>query len=364
MRTWQRRLLIAAALAVPFSACTGYLLFWPTGLDPEGWEPPEAPDWEANHALVSAAILHPELAGPEAVVVDSSGRLVTGLADGRIVRFAPTLGSPVETVARTGGRPLGVALDAGGGLLVADAHRGLCAVSAGGAVEVLSSGQGGRPFRFTDDLAIAGDGTVYFTDASDRFPVEQFTMDILEHRPRGRVLAYDPATRATTLVAGGLYFANGIALGPGDEYALVAETASYRIRKLWLRGERRGKLETLVDNLPGFPDNIRWSPERRIFWVALGAPRNGTLDALAGHPFWRNAVVRLPGFLQPAPEKHSFVLGIDEQGKVVFDLQGSGESAYTPIASVVEHQGVLYLGSFSHGGVARIAAPPAAAPRD
>lgn len=357
MRTWQRRLLVVAALAIPFSACTGYLLFWPTGLDPEEWDPPDAPDWTDNHTLASANILHPELEGPEAVVVDAAGRIVTGLADGRIVRFEPSFGSPVETVARTGGRPLGVAYDGGGRLLVADAARGLLAVNAGGAVEVLAAEQGGRPFRFTDDLAIAADGTVYFTDASDRFSVDQFTMEVIEHRPRGRVLAYDPATRATSLVADQLYFANGIALGPGDEYALVAETSSYRIRKIWLRGDRRGKVETLVDNLPGFPDNIRWSPDRRVFWVAIGAPRNSSVDWLARHPFLRNAVVRLPTFLQPAPEMHSYALGYDEKGKLVHDLQGSGESAYAPIASVMEHQRVLYLGSFQHGGVARIAAP-------
>jgi sugar lactone lactonase YvrE len=358
MRTWQRRLLIGAALAIPFSACTGYLLFWPTGLDPEDWDPPDAPDWESNHKLVSASILHPELEGPEAVVVDASGRVVTGLADGRIVRFEPTFGSKVETLAKTGGRPLGLAYDAAGRLLVADARRGLLAVSEGGAVEVLSAEQGGRPFRFTDDLAIAGDGTVYFTDASDRFSIDEFKMEVIEHRARGRVLSWDPTSRATTLVADGLYFANGIALGPGDDYLVVTETSSYRIRKISLRGEVRGKVETLVDNLPGFPDNVRWSPARRVFWVALGAPRNGAVDWLATHPFLRNAVVRLPEFLQPAPDQHSFVLGYDEKGVLRYDLQGAGDSAYAPIASALEHDGILYLGSFEDGGVARIAAPP------
>ncbi len=357
MRTWQRRLLVVAALAIPFSACAGYLLFWPTGLDPEDWDPPDAPDWQDNHKLASANILHPELEGPEAVAVDSSGRIVTGLADGRIVRFEPAFGSPVEIVARTGGRPLGLAYDSGGRLLVADAMRGLLAVSASGAVELLSAEQGGRRFRFCDDLTIAGDGTVYFTDASDRFSMGEFTMEIVEHRPRGRVLAYDPATRATSLVAERLYFANGIALGPGDEYLLVTETASYRIRKVWLRGERRGKVETFVDNLPGFPDNIRWSADKHVFWLAVGAPRNGSVDWLAGHPFLRNAVVRLPSFLQPAPDQHAYALAYDEKGKLVYDLQSSGESGYAPIASVMEHKGVLYLGSFSHAGVARIAAP-------
>jgi sugar lactone lactonase YvrE len=351
-----RRLIYLAALAVLFSACTGYLLFWPTGLDTEDWDPPEAFDWPGNQKLAGAQILHPELAGAEAVAFDPQGRMVTGLLDGRVVRFDPG-GGPVETIAKTGGRPLGVAFDAGGRLLVADAYRGLLAIDQAGAVQVLSTGQGGRPFRFTDDLAIASDGTVYFTDASDRFSLAEFKLDILEHRPRGRVLAFDPKTGTTSLVADKLYFANGIALGPGEHYLVVTETSSYRMRRVWLRGERRGQIETLVDNLPGFPDNVRWSPSRRVFWVAIGAPRDGAVDWLAGHPFLRKVVVRLPEFLQPMPDRHSFVLAYDEKGALVHDLQGSGDSAFAPIASALEHEGRIYLGSFQAHGVARIKAP-------
>jgi hypothetical protein len=97
-------------------------------------------------------------------------------------------------------------------------------------------------------------------------------------------------------------------------------------------------------------------------WLFAIAKNNGTVDWLAGHPFLRNAVVSLPSFLQPAPDQHSFVLGYDEKGTLVYDLQGSGESAYVPIASATEHDGILYLGSVSRGGVARIAAPAPAQP--
>ncbi len=47
--------------------------------------------------------------GPEDVLVDASGRVCTGLADGRIVRLAGP-GQAPETVARVPGRPA-----AGGG---------------------------------------------------------------------------------------------------------------------------------------------------------------------------------------------------------------------------------------------------------
>ena len=352
----RRRRLVLLALLLPVTTCTGYLLLWPTGLDPEDWSPPEAPSWPVNQALDVRGVLHPELPAPEAIAFEPDGRLVTGLADGRIVRFDPA-GGPVEEIARTGGRPLGMARGPDGALFVADARRGLLGVSSSGAVTVLATGHGGRPFRFVDDVAIAADGTVYFTDASDRFGVDEFVLDILEHRPRGRVLAYHPASGQTELVADGLYFANGIALAPDDASLVVAETSSYRLRRVWLAGERRGQIETLVDNLPGFPDNVRWSAERRVFWVALGSPRDGTVDRLAGWPFARRIIARLPGFLRPGPRAHSFALAFDERGALVHDLQGTGERARMLLSCVAERDGRLYLGSVQEDGVAWAPAP-------
>ena len=62
------------------------------------------------------------------VVLDTTGNLYTGLEDGRIVRV-PVAGGKPEVVADTGGRPLGMKLDAAGNLVVADALRGLLSVA-------------------------------------------------------------------------------------------------------------------------------------------------------------------------------------------------------------------------------------------
>jgi sugar lactone lactonase YvrE len=350
----RRRAWIVAVL-LPLTTCSGYFLAWPTGLDLATWDPPEALRWPANQALAGAQRLHPELLGPEAVTIDPGGRVLTGLANGQIVRFDPA-GGPVEVLAETGGRPLGLALDGSGNLVVADARRGLLAVRPGGEVAVLATGHGGRPFRFVDDLAISGDGTIYFTDASDKVSVADYKRDILEHRPRGRVLGFHPGRGEVELLVDGLYFPNGIALGPSDAYLIVAETSAYRLRRIWL-GARRGEVETLVDNLPGFPDNVRWSPDRRVFWVAIGSPRDRRIDWLMPRPFLRAIAARLPAGLQPGPQSHSFALAYDEAGRLVHDLQASGSAAYGPIASVVEHAGHLYLGSFMAGGIARVTSP-------
>jgi hypothetical protein len=127
---------------------------------------------------------------------------------------------------------------------------------------------------------------------------------------------------------------------------------------VWLTGAKKGQSDTFADNLPGFPDNITYSPARRAFWVALGSPRDANVDRLAGRPFLRKVVMRLPDAMQPRPVKHSWALALDEQGQPVASLQQVGEGAYAPVASVLEVGPWLYLGSFAGKGVARAKAPP------
>jgi sugar lactone lactonase YvrE len=356
-RTLRRALFfVAAAIAL---TCA-YLFFWPVPIEPEAWQPPVAPEPKGllapNSGLAGAERFARDLPGPEAVAIDAQGFLWTGTRDGRIVRMRLD-GKDAATFAKTGGRPLGLAFAADGRLLVADANRGLLAIHKDARVEVLASGHEGKAFRFADDLAVARDGTVYFTDASTRFGLANFMEDILEHGASGRLFAFHPATRKTELLAKGLYFANGVALFPDERSILVAETSSYRIRRVWLEPGRRGQMETFADNLPGFPDNLRWSAARKVFWVSIGSPRDSKVDALAPHPFWRKVVARLPAFLRPKPQRHAHVLAFDETGRLVTSLQHIDAESYSPIASVLEHDGFLYLGSFLRNGLARARAP-------
>ena len=51
--------------------------------------------------------------------------------------------------------------------------------------------------------------------------------------------------------------------------------------------------EVLLDNLPGYPDNLMRGRDGRI-WVGLFRPRNPAADFLAGWPFLRKVLLRLP----------------------------------------------------------------------
>jgi hypothetical protein len=92
--------------------------------------------------------------------------------------------------------------------------------------------------------------------------------------------------------------------------------------------------------------------------VALFSPRVSALDALAGHPFLRRVVLRLPLWTQPQPARHAWALAVDERGQVVQSLQDRGPGAFAPVTSVREHGGYLWLGSLERDALGRVASPP------
>lgn len=334
-----------------------YFSFWPVPIEPGVWNPDPPPPlsgvYEQNHKLANTErISLGDGNKPEDVAIDSSGRIYAGMEDGKI-RRAKLDGSNQEVFADTQGRPLGLAFDATDNLIVADSIKGLLSIDPAGVIKVLTTQANDVPFRSTNDLDIARDGTIYFTDASRKFPLTQFKEDLIESQPNGRLLSYNPRTNKTTLVMDNLCFANGVAISPDQSFLLVNETGRYRIHRVWLQGAKQGKAEIFVENLPGFPDGIS-SNGKDKFWLAVVTPRDKTLDRLLPHPFWRKAILRLPSFLQPAPKRYSFVLAFDANGKVVENLQDPNrETCYAEIANVLEHDGSLYFGSIGESKVGR-----------
>jgi sugar lactone lactonase YvrE len=337
-----------------------YLLLWPVPISPAAWTPPPAPELAGPYALNNRLADTKRLDtgtgfGPEDVALDSRGRIYGGMEDGRIVRLQPD-GTHPEGFANTHGRPLGMIFDRADNLIIADANKGLLSIAPGGSITVLTTAAAGIPFGCPNDLDIATDGTIYFTDASSKFPLTAFTSDILEHQGNGRFLAYDPKTKTTRVILDNLCFANGVAVSPDQSFVLVVETGKYRVHRFWLNGAKQGQSEVFIDNLPGFPDGIL-SNGRDKFWLALVTPRDPIFDRLLPHPFLRKMVARLPRLLQPAPKRLAFVIGLDLNGRVVENLQDGSKECYAEIANVVERNGMLYFGSIGEAAIGRIAAP-------
>lgn len=340
-----------------------YLLSWPVPMSPQAWTPPPAPSltgqYQQNSGLAGVERLSLGTGStapgtgfaPEDVALDAQNHIYSGVDDGRIIRLQAD-GTRPEVFSNTHGRPLGLAFDPSGNLIVADAINGLLSIAPAGSVTVLTTGADGVPFGCTNDLDVGADGTIYFTDASSKFPLSNFTADLLEHRGNGRFLAYDPKTKTTRTLLSDLCFANGVAVSPDQSFVLVVETGAYRVHRVWLSGSRSGQAEIFIDNLPGFPDGIS-SNGKDKFWLALVTPRDAALDKLLPHPFLRKVVARLPKFLQPAPQRYSFVLGLDANGRVTENLQNGSPECYAQIANAVERQGSLYFGSIGESTVGR-----------
>ena len=317
-------------------------------IDAVVWQPAPFPGlqngFEPNKILSSAKhVLDGKGLGPEDIAIDNRGWFYTGYADGRIVRFNAQ--NIVEEFVNTGGRPLGMQFDSMGNLIVADAYKGLLSVSTNKTIRVLTDSVDGVKLKFTDDLDIASDGTIWFSDASTGFDFETNFYNFLEGSATGRLLSYSPTNQKTTVHIDKLFFANGVALGPQDKFVLVNETGTGRIHRLWLTGEKKGQRDIFYDGLAGNPDNLSFNGVD-TFWVALPAVRLKVIENMASKPFVRTILAGLPLSLLQAGNHYGFVIGLDLDGKLKHNFQDP-KGHCSSITSVNQFEGSLFLGSLN-----------------
>lgn len=354
---------ILGALGIMILAVILYFLLWPVPISPVSWQAPFDPGYTKafapNNRLAGIEFL--QIAGehgPECMAFDEMGRIYAATGNGWVVRLDSDGKNPEKWV-NTGGRPLGIAFDKSGNLIVADAFFGLLSISSDKKITVLATKADNVPIAFADDVAIAADGKIYFSDASTKFnakeigdTMEASMLDLMEHGGHGRLLLYDPALGRATTIANGLNFANGVAVSHDQTYVLVNETGSYRIMRYWISGPKKGEIEPLLENLPSFPDNISTGLNGR-YWVALVSPRNCLLDSLSDKPFVRKMVCRMPKFLRPKAVYYGHIIAIDGAGNILEDLQDP-DGAYPINTSVVETDKYLYIGSLETTALGRL----------
>ena len=288
--------------------------------------------------------------GAEYVVVGPDGTVWTGTEDGAIWALDPTSGS-TRRVADTGGRPLGLELLPDGRLLVCDATKGVLAVDPGsGAIEVLLDRIEGRPMRFCNNAAVASDGTIWFSDSSRHYGIEQWKDDFVQDTRTGRLVRRDP-DGTVTVVLDGLRFSNGVALAADESYVAVAECRGRTVVRLWLTGPRAGERDHLVTDLPGYPDNISRGSDGLV-WVTLASPVDGLVERLGSAPMvLRKAVTRIPEALQPKPQRTIRVQAYDDDGSLVHDLD-IDHPGFHMVTGVREHDGKVWMGSLHEPSVA------------
>ena len=356
-----------AFLAV-FALGLGYLTLWPVPLTPEVYEPLKAPaftgDFESNDAMAALElVLLPDAAvGPEDLAVMPDGTVYTTDLAGKLYRID---GEVPELIEDLGGRPLGLKAGPDGALYIADSYRGILRWTGPGRLETLVSEVAGAPLIYANQLDIARDGTIYFSNSTDRFDPELLggtkptsVMTVWEQSNSGYVARRLP-DGTVEKIADGFVYTNGVALSQAEDFLLINETGRARVHKLWLTGEKAGERELFLGNLPGYPDNLERQGDG-TFWLAFASPRLPS-EKLMPYPFLRKVTWRLGDLVRPAPVHRGMVIQFDENGNILRNLQDpSGRFGVTTSALQVGAQfSVMSLDGRGFGrGMAADLPPP------
>jgi sugar lactone lactonase YvrE len=351
---------IGRAAAVVAAAVVGYLVFWPVPIEPRAWTPGPDPGltgpYVPNDDLAKATLITvgtaPGADKPETIARSPrDGRLYTALGNGSVVRLPDGAGA-VEQVADVGPRPLGVAFAPDGTLYVAHTSRGILRIAPDGSSTTVADCGDGRFPRFTDSLYVARDGAVWFTCPSQRFDLDDVRLDAMESAGTGRVRRWDPVSGTTATVLDGLLFANGITMGPDEDFLLVNEWAGYRVTRHWVAGPRAGARETFIDDLPGFPDNIHRDADG-LYWVGLVVRRNALVDRLHASPSLMKVLPRIPESLQPHAPRFGWLIALDGDGRVRHNLQDA-TGRFDQVTGALHVGDQLFVGSNTMPAVGRL----------
>ena len=309
-----------------------------------------------------------QIEGPEDVILDREDNLYCGTRHGDIVRFFGPDHRRHEVFAHIGGHPLGMAFDRADNLLVCIGGMGLYQISPQKEVLKLTDETNRSLFsvvddsrlRLADDLDIAPDGRIYFSEATIRYEQEDWAVDALESRGNGRMICYDPRSRTTRTEIHKLVFANGVCMATDGCSFFFAESWTCSVSRYWFDGPKKGQVERVLSNLPGYPDNINRASDGN-YWMALLGMRTPALDLALTMPGFRKRMAR-----RVAPDLWLYpnintgcVVKFDETGRILESLWDLGGENHPMITSMREHKGYLYLGGVSNNRIGRYKLPDA-----
>lgn len=195
------------------------------------------------------------------------------------------------------------------------------------------------PIECPDDLAFGADGTMYVTEfalgrVSMRHPggeVSVLDADVPsangvtthgdrvfvdEFRPGGRIMELYPDGRERRVIAEGVDWPNGLAVGP--DYHLYYP--SVFAGELWKVGIDAGSPERVASGLSS-PTAVKFSPEGELYASLAGGdvlrvdPRSGSTVVVASLPQGSdNLAFRRDGWLFVSNQLNGSIVGIDHDG--------------------------------------------------
>jgi ribose transport system permease protein len=309
------------------------------------------------------AIALNKIEGPEDIILDRQDNLYTVNRNGSIIRFFAPDYSVREEFARIGGRPLGLAFDREQNLLVCIAGMGVYGVKPDRTIFKVTDRTTRTRTRLkddsrlylADDLDVAPDGKIYFSEATTRYELADWALDGFEGRGNGRLICHDPKSGVTRTILKNLTFPNGVCVAHDGKSILWASTWLCQVHRYWIEGEKAGRSELLIDNLPGYCDNINRSSDGK-YWLAFVGLRSPVYDLAMANPSFRTRMVK-----QIPPDEwlcpginYGCVIKFDDKGAVSESLWDPGGASHPSITSVREHKGYLYIGGLENNRIGRI----------
>lgn len=307
-----------------------------------------------------------EVESPEDVILDDDDHLYCGTRHGDIVRFLAPDYKQSEVFAHIGGAPLGMSWDKDRNLLVCVGGMGLYKIAQDRTVTKVTDETNRSTFsvvddsrlRLADDLDIAPDGRVFFSEATVRYEMHDWPVDALESRGNGRIICYDPKTDKTHTAVRNLIFPNGICTSQDGQSILFAESWACRISRYYFDGPKAGQVEPVLDRLPGYPDNINRASDG-TYWAAIMGMRSPALDVALQMPGFRKRMAR-----RIAPDQWLYpnlnvgcVIRFNDKGEILESLWDQHSQNHPMITSMREHKGYLYLGGITNNRIGRIRLP-------
>ncbi len=336
---------------------------------PPATAPGSGSEYAQNDKLQGVEIIGlGQIEGPEDVILDRAGNLYTGTRHGDIVRFMAPDYARAEKFAHIGGHPLGLAFDKDNNLVTCVGGMGVYAVAPDGKVtrvadqtnrsmtSVIDDSRLGLP----DDLDIAADGRIFFSEATKRYELTTWSVDCLESRGNGRIICHDPRTNKTRTVLSNLMFPNGIMMHRDGVSLFFAETWGCRISRYYFDGPKAGKVERLIENMPGFPDNINRASDGN-YWCALVGMRGAAFDLSMRQPGFRKRMARRVAAAEWLFPNINIgcVIKFNDVGDVLDVLWDLGGVNHPMVTSMREDRGYLYLGGISNNRIGRYKIPDA-----
>jgi sugar lactone lactonase YvrE len=180
----------------------------------------------------------------------------------------------VTEVARTGGRPLGLAFDRDGNLVICDIGvERVLVLRPDGTLSTLAEEAGGLRLGFPNGAVFDAEGSLYISNSFDtslsalaaaagstpltdhdrlvRLPNERMAAEVRDRAPSGSLCRIGPGGGSEVL-ARGLYCPNGIAIDPGETAVYVLQSTLNNCVRVPLAG---GDPEVFAE-FPSPPDGI------------------------------------------------------------------------------------------------------------